>query len=100
MSSAPMIRSVDRLVSADHCITPLPGQDIHTVFSTDASRYQLWQARVLAYTHRKVGQPGGLTRLLSTRGPITPFAGETFALRPHPGSNAYPGFNRLSALVA
>jgi hypothetical protein len=31
---------------------------------------------------------------------MTPFAGETFAVRPHPGSHDYPGFNRLSALVA
>jgi hypothetical protein len=87
-------------ISADHHVTPFPGRNIHTVFSTDATRYQLWQAQVLAHTHRKVGQPGGLTRLLSTSGVISPFAGETFAVQPHPGSEDYPGYNRLSALVA
>jgi hypothetical protein len=83
-----------------HGVTPFPGRNIHTVFSTDASRYQYWQAQVLAHTHRTVGQPGGLTRLLSTTGPMPSFAGETFAVRPHPDSDVYLTLNRLSALVA
>jgi len=56
---------------------------IHTVFSVDGSLYQRWQADLLAYSHKKVGQPGPLTRLLSADGPPTPFAGRTFHTKPY-----------------
>jgi hypothetical protein len=52
--------------------------EVHTLFSVDGSLYQRWQADLLAYSHRKAGQPGPLTRLLSSDGPPTPFAGRTF----------------------
>jgi hypothetical protein len=77
---------------------------IHTVFSVDGSLYQRWQADLLAYSHKKVGQPGPLTRLLSTDGPPTPFAGRTFYTKPycpHPVTgDHYPGYNRVMALRA
>jgi peptidyl serine alpha-galactosyltransferase len=77
---------------------------IHTVFSVDGSVYQQWQADLLAYSHRKVGQPGPLTRLLSADGPSPRFAGRTFHTRPycpHPATgDHYPPYNRIMALGA
>jgi hypothetical protein len=77
---------------------------VHTVFSVDGSLYQRWQADLLAYSHRKVGQSGPLTRLLSADGPPTPFAGRTFHTKPycpHPVTgDYYPGYNRVMALRA
>jgi hypothetical protein len=76
--------------------------EVHTVFSVDGSLYQRWQADLLAYSYRKVGQPGPLTRLLSADGPPTPFAGNTFQTRlysPHPATgDHYPPYNRIMAL--
>ena len=78
--------------------------EVHTVFSVDGSLYQRWQADLLAYSHRKVGQPGPLTRLFSADGPPTPFAGRTFHTRsycPHPATgDYYPPYNRIMALRA
>jgi peptidyl serine alpha-galactosyltransferase len=78
--------------------------EVHTVFSVDSSLYQRWQADLLAYSHRKVGQPGPLTRLLSADGPPTRFAGRTFHTRsycPHPATgDHYPPYNRIMALRA
>jgi peptidyl serine alpha-galactosyltransferase len=76
--------------------------EVHTVFSVDGSLYQRWQADLLAYSHRKVGQPGPLTRLFSSDGPPTRFAGRTFHTRsfcPHPATgDFYPPYNRIMAL--
>jgi peptidyl serine alpha-galactosyltransferase len=78
--------------------------EVHTVFSVDGSLYQRWQADLLAYSHRKVGQPGPLTRLFSADGPPTPFEGQTFHTRPycpHPVTgDYYPPYNRIMALRA
>jgi peptidyl serine alpha-galactosyltransferase len=78
--------------------------EVHTVFSVDGSLYQRWQADLLAYSHHKVGQPGPLTRLLSSDGPPTPFAGTTFHTKPyfpHPVTgDYYPPYNRIMALRA
>jgi hypothetical protein len=77
---------------------------VHTVFSVDGSLYQRWQADLLAYSHRKVGQSGPLTRLFSAYGPPTPFEGRTFHTRPyspHPATgDHYLGYNRVMALRA
>jgi hypothetical protein len=78
--------------------------EVHTVFSVDGSLYQRWQADLLAYSHRKVGQPGPLTRLLSADEPPTPFAGRTFHTRsycPHPVTgDYYHCYNKVMALRA
>jgi hypothetical protein len=78
--------------------------EVHTVFSVDGSLYQRWQADLLAYSHRKAGQPGPLTRLLSSDRPPTPFAGRTFHTKsyfPHPATgDSYPPYNRIMALRA
>jgi len=79
-----------------------PAADIHTIFSVDGSLYQRWQADLLSYSHRKVGQPGPLTRLLSANGQPTPFVGRTFRTEPycpHPLSgDYYPPYNKPKAL--
>ena len=76
--------------------------EVNTVFSVDGSLYQRWQADLLAYSHHKVGQPGPLTRLLSSDRPPTPFAGRTFHTKsycPHPVTgDYYPPYNRIMAL--
>jgi hypothetical protein len=82
----------------------VPGttSEVHTVFSVDGSLYQRWQADLLAYSHRKSGQPGSLTRLLSSDRPPTRFAGRTFHTRSysvHPTTgDYYPPYNRIMAL--
>jgi hypothetical protein len=77
---------------------------IHTVFSVSDSLYQRWQADLLAYSHAKVGQPGPLTRLYSSREQPTPFAGRTFRTAPyspHPLSgDDYSPYNKPAALNA
>jgi hypothetical protein len=76
--------------------------EVHTVFSVDGSLYQRWQADLLAYSHRKAGQPGPLTRLFSSDGPPPRFAGLTFHTRSystHPATgDHYPPYNRIMAL--
>jgi peptidyl serine alpha-galactosyltransferase len=83
---------------------PSAPERLHTVFSTDGSLYQRWQADLLAYSHRKVRQPGSLTRLFSADGPPTPFAGTTFQTEPystHPlTGDYYPANNKVMALKA
>jgi len=75
---------------------------VHTVFSVDGSLYQRWQADLLAHSHRKVGQPGPLTRLWSSDRRPTDFAGLTFRATPysrHPISgDRYAPYNKPRAL--
>jgi peptidyl serine alpha-galactosyltransferase len=77
---------------------------VHCVFSVDASPYQRWQADLLAYSHRRVAQPGPITRLLSGDGRPTAFAHTTFRAvpySPHPVSgDDYAPYNKPSALLA
>ncbi|HEV7992381.1 MAG TPA: hypothetical protein VGP25_11195 [Gemmatimonadaceae bacterium] len=77
---------------------------VHTVLSVDDSPYQRWQADLLAYTHRRVGQSGSLTRLWSSDARPSAFAGNTFRAppwSPHPVSgDDYAPYNRPSALLA
>jgi hypothetical protein len=79
-------------------------RQVHTVFSADGSIYQRWQADLLAHSHRKVRQPGPLTRLLSTDGPPSLFAGTTFqteSYSTHPLTGDYfPCYNKVVALKA
>jgi hypothetical protein len=75
----------------------------HTVFSTDDSLYQAWQADLLAYSHRKAGQPGPLTRLCSGSTAPSAFGAHIFQTRsysPHPATgDDYPPYNRVGALT-
>jgi hypothetical protein len=75
---------------------------IHTVFSVDGSLYQRWQADLLAYSHRKVRQPGPLTRLWSSEGWPPVFQGQTFKTKPyspHPVTgDYYPPYNKVMAI--
>lgn len=74
---------------------------VHTVFSVDGSLYQRWQADLLAYSHRKVNQPGPLTRLYSAWDTPPPFDGQTHHTKPYSHSitgDHYPPFNRIMAL--
>jgi hypothetical protein len=75
---------------------------IHTVFSVDGSLFLRWQSDLLAYSHKKVGQPGALTRLYSASKTPSPFDGNTFQTQPyspHPVTNDdYPPYNKVGAL--
>ena len=42
-----------------------PAATLHTVFTTECGQYFNWQTLGLMYSHRKSGQPGPITRLLS-----------------------------------
>ncbi|KAK9863378.1 hypothetical protein WJX84_005251 [Apatococcus fuscideae] len=42
-----------------------PAATVHTVITTECGGYFSWQTLGLVYSHRKAGQPGPLTRLLS-----------------------------------
>eukprot|EP00038_Savillea_parva_P017475 m.20461 g.20461 ORF g.20461 m.20461 type:complete len:527 (-) comp3791_c0_seq1:94-1674(-) len=44
---------------------PLSDDGIHIIFSTSCSLFQRWQAELLFFSHRKVGQRGRITRLVS-----------------------------------
>ena len=76
---------------------------VHTVFNTDESLYLRWQADLLAYSHRKVNQPGPLTWLYSGSSTPPPFDGQVFQTRPyspHPRTgDIYPPYNRIGALT-
>lgn len=75
---------------------------IHTVFSIDGSLYQRWQADLLAYSHKKVNQPGLLTCLYSEECTSPPFDGQIFHTAPycpHPTTgDHYPPYNKIMAL--
>jgi peptidyl serine alpha-galactosyltransferase len=76
---------------------------VHTVFSTDESLYLRWQAHLLAYSHRKVNQPGPLTWLYSGSSTPPPFDGQLFQAKPYsphpPNDDIYPPYNRIGALM-
>lgn len=76
---------------------------LHSVFSIDDSAYQRWQAQLLAYSHRRVGQPGLLTCLLSSNRRTDPVLKDTFRTRtwsPHPTTqDQYPPYNRIFSLI-
>ena len=44
---------------------PLAEANVHTVFTTECGTYFTWQALGMVYSHKKSGQPGKITRLLS-----------------------------------
>ena len=76
---------------------------VHAVFSIDDSPYQRWQAELLAYSHRKVAQPGPLTCLLSGEAEPRPvleriFHTRSWSFHPETGDH-YPPFNRIAALI-
>lgn len=80
---------------------------LHTVVSISAepAGYQDWQARLLAMSHARVGQPGPLTYLVATAGapPAIPGAAvlthPPASPHPHTGDN-YPPYNKPAALTA
>lgn len=80
------------------------GSRVHTVFSCTDTLYQYWQSELLAYTYRKVGQPGPLTRLVSTNKEVKyPFSEKTFkatdySIHPRSGDK-YLAYNKPSALM-
>ena len=39
--------------------------NVHTVFTTECGTYFTWQALGMVYSHKKSGQPGKITRLMS-----------------------------------
>lgn len=39
--------------------------NVHTVFTTECGNYFTWQALGMVYSHKKSGQPGKITRLMS-----------------------------------
>jgi hypothetical protein len=39
--------------------------ETHVVFTSGCNLYQQWQAEVLLHSHREVGQPGKITRIVS-----------------------------------
>src|SRR3712207_457292 len=77
-------------------------ETVHTVFSSDGRLYQRWQADLLAYSHRKVHQPGPLTRLLSSYEQAPPFSSGTFQISPyspHPlTGDDYAAYNKPKAI--
>jgi hypothetical protein len=77
---------------------------LHTVFSAGASLYRRWQADLLAYSHRRVDQPGPLTKLLASSEQASHFSGRTFQLSPyspHPlRGDDYAPYNKPAALNA
>ena len=44
---------------------PLAEANVHTVFTTECGTYFTWQALGMVYSHKKSGQPGKITRLMS-----------------------------------
>lgn len=75
----------------------------HVLFSVDGSLYQRWQAELLAYSHRRVGQRGTLTRLWSSDARPSSFSGSTFRAAPwspHPiTGDDYAPYNKPSAVL-
>ncbi len=77
---------------------------MHTVFSIGNNLYQRWQARLLAYSHRRAGQPGPLTCLVSGLRNRDPVIDADFFTRnyfPHPVTgDRYAAYNKPAALMA
>ena len=70
---------------------------MHTVFSTECTPYFDWQSLGMAYTHRLVGQPGRLTRLLACDGErlgAYRAAGRVALGAPHMETHVHPNFAR------
>jgi hypothetical protein len=44
---------------------PCADANVHTVFTTECGTYFTWQALGMVYSHKKSGQPGKITRLMS-----------------------------------
>jgi hypothetical protein len=77
---------------------------VHTVFSIERNPYCLWQARLLAHSHRKAGQPGPLTALVAAAPDAPPVLARTFRHAPHSPHPAtgddYGPYNKPASLVA
>lgn len=52
------------LISVLTVISPAAA-NVHTVFTTECGTYFTWQALGMVYSHKKSGQPGKITRLMS-----------------------------------
>ncbi|MEL6817525.1 MAG: PqqD family protein [Pseudomonadota bacterium] len=78
----------------------------YTVFSTDDRPYMQWQADLLEYTWKRVGQPGQLVRLVATNDPqnlprqqyARCFATTPWNTHPRTGDN-YPIYNKPASLL-
>ena len=77
---------------------------MHTVFSIGNNHYQRWQARLLAYSHRRVRQPGKLTCLVSGLHNPEPVIDADFFTPnyfPHPVTgDRYAAYNKPASLMA
>ena len=77
---------------------------MHTVFSIGNNKYQRWQARLLAYSHRRARQPGRLTCLVSGLDNPEPVINADFFTAnyfPHPVTgDRYAAYNKPAALMA
>ena len=79
---------------------------IYTVFSTEDSPYQNWQAELLEYSWKRAGQEGELVRLVATdgRGDLPrhryaqSVATQTWATHPNTG-DWYPIYNKPASLL-
>ena len=57
--------SVLVVLSLTLCGAPFAKANVHTVFTTECGTYFTWQALGMVYSHKKSGQPGKITRLMS-----------------------------------
>ena len=53
----------------------------YTIFSVDGSFYQRWQADLLSYSHRKVGQPRVVNPTVIRKWPANPLCGSNLSDR-------------------
>jgi hypothetical protein len=77
---------------------------VHVIFNCEDTAYQYWQSELLAYTYRKVQQPGPLTRLLSSDEDAKfAFSESTFKARSfskHPRSgDKYLAYNKPASII-
>jgi hypothetical protein len=78
---------------------------MHFIFNAEDTTYGYWQGELMAYTYRKVGQAGRLTRLLSCDDSPTRFAFSYDTVRVHSYSihprsrDRYLAYNKPASIV-
>ena len=87
-----------------------PGTTIHTAFPTECGLYFVWQSIGMVYSHKKIRQPGPLTRIVSctpeeweamspeSRDFVQTHVAPNYAIHPRTGDK-YPAYNKPMAVI-
>lgn len=96
--------------SSSSSSTPATSATLHTAVPTECGSYFVWQSIGLVYSHKKIKQPGQLTRIVSctpeewaamsteSRDIVQTHVAPNYAVHPRTGDR-YPAYNKPMAVI-